>query len=204
MSEKIGILGGTFDPIHTGHLMLAEEARCALSLDRILFIPAGIQPFKQDRPGGASNLERADMVRLAVSGNPFFSLSLVEMEKAGISYTYETLEILTERFAGDDLTFLMGADSLFDIASWKNPERIMARCSIAAAQREGDDLEACMDKAEELRSSFGARITILRLPRIDISSTDIRRRIAEGTSIRYLVPDSVREYIALHGLYRPK
>ena len=203
MSKKIGIMGGTFDPIHIGHLILAEDAYVELGLDEVLFMPAGHPPHKVLGKGRATNDQRTEMVRRAIEGNDHFSLSLYEMKKEGLSYTYQTLEMLSNNEKGIELYFIMGADSLFEFKTWKEPERIASLCTIVAAGRPGrgeEDLTACI---EEVRRDMGARIVRLNTPDIDISSTMLRKRASEGLTIRYYVPDKVAEYIKERGLYLP-
>ena len=204
MSKKIGIMGGTFDPIHIGHLILAEDAYVELGLDEVLFMPAGHPPHKVLGKGRATNDQRTEMVRRAIEGNDHFSLSLYEMKKEGLSYTYQTLEMLSNNEKGIELYFIMGADSLFEFKTWKEPERIASLCTIVAAGRPGrgeEDLTACID---ELRRIMDAKIVRLDTPDIDISSTMLRKRASEGLTIRYYVPDKVAEYIKERGLYLPE
>ena len=204
MSKKIGIMGGTFDPIHIGHLILAEDAYVELGLDEVLFMPAGHPPHKVLGKGRATNDQRTEMVRRAIEGNDHFSLSLYEMKKEGLSYTYQTLEMLSNNEKGIELYFIMGADSLFEFKTWKEPERIASLCTIVAAGRPGrgeEDLTACI---EELRRIMDAKIVRLDTPDIDISSTMLRKRASEGLTIRYYVPDKVAEYIKERGLYLPE
>ena len=201
--KKIGIMGGTFDPIHIGHLILAEDAYVELGLDEVLFMPAGHPPHKVLGAGRATNEERTEMVRRAIEGNDHFSLSLYEMKKEGLSYTYETLEMLKHNEKGVELYFIMGADSLFEFHSWKEPKRISELCTIVAAGRPGrgeEDLTSCI---ERLRQDLKASIIRLNTPDIDISSTMLRKRASMGLTIRYYVPDKVAEYIVERGLYRP-
>ena len=199
---KKGILGGTFDPIHYGHLLLGESALHELHLDRVIFMPAGIPPFKQVRSGGASDADRMEMVRLAIQGNEGFALSSYEMEKEGVSYTYLTLEALRELEPETEWFFIMGADSLHDLAAWREPARITAAAELVCAVREGQDIESLKRLAESLTERYGARISLLAMPRTDISSTELRSRIREGRSVRYFLPEDVRHYIEDHGIYR--
>ena len=203
MGKKIGVMGGTFDPIHIGHLILAEDAYVELGLTEVLFMPAGHPPHKVLGPGRATSEERTEMVRRAIEGNDHFSLSLYEMRKEGLSYTYQTLEMLANNEKGIKLYFIMGADSLFEFKNWREPEKIASLCTIVAAGRPGrgeEDLAACI---EEVRRDMGARIVRLNTPDIDISSTMLRKRASEGLTIRYYVPDKVAEYIKERGLYLP-
>lgn len=198
---KIGILGGTFDPIHLGHLILAEQARTRLGLDRVLFVPAG-QPWRKAGRQIAPVADRVAMVRAAVAGDPYFEVSLVESERRGPSYTAETLATLGAMLGPEtELYFILGQDALADLPHWRAPERIIARARLALAARAGwspPDMEAI----ERAVPGIASRIDRVMMPLIEISSTDIRRRIAEGVSVRFLVPVAVEAYIKEHGLYR--
>ncbi|HSL97278.1 MAG TPA: nicotinate-nucleotide adenylyltransferase [Candidatus Deferrimicrobiaceae bacterium] len=199
-----GILGGTFDPIHLGHLASAEEAREALGLERVLFVPNAIPPFKLDGTA-ASAADRLAMTRLAITGNPAFEVSTIELERGGVSYTADTVEALAaaERAAGrqPDLTLILSAETLRDLPGWHEPARLLAACRIAVVPREGypapdpDWLRTQLPGVEQ-------RVAWLDGPRLEISSTAIRERIAAGRSIRYLVPPVVERYVADHQLYR--
>ena len=134
--KKIGIMGGTFDPIHVGHLILGEKAYEQLGLDRVWFMPSGNPPHKRNRQGQASNEQRISMVKKAIAGNPHFELSLIEMNEDGYTYTYRTLERLKEQNPDTDYYFIIGADSLYDFATWKKPERICGACTIVVAARD--------------------------------------------------------------------
>lgn len=200
MKKKIGIMGGTFNPIHNGHLLLAEHAREELALDEIWFMPSGTSYMKpQDEMLPAAR--RLSMVKMAVDENPFFGVCDIEVKKEGNTYTWETMEALHSGYPSCEFTFLMGADSLFQIEKWQKPEHIFACCRIAAAVREGMDFEACEKQAERLIERFRADIRILHVPRVDISSTDIRKRCQSGKSIRYLVPDSLKEWLEREKAY---
>lgn len=201
---SIGIMGGTFDPIHVGHLAIAEEAREVLGLERVLFIPASIPPH---RPAAsvAPAADRAAMVELAIEGNATFELSRIELERAGPSYTSDTVAALAsaERAAGrePDLTFILSAETLHDLPGWHEPERLVDACRIAVVPREG---YPAPDPAW-LASVFPGRerrFDLLEGPRLGLSSTSVRARVAAGRSIRYLVPPAVARYIDDHGLYR--
>ncbi len=196
---KIGIMGGTFDPIHLGHLILGESAYSQLSLSEVLFMPAGDPPHKREREGRATNEQRTEMVRLAIEGNPHFSLSLLEMHEEGYSYTYRTLEMLNAQHPENSYYFIMGADSLAYFDEWKEPQRIADAADLVVAVRDEIDLTPYIRKMESL---FSARIHVLRTPNIEIASHDLRAWIAEGSSVRYYVPDAVREYIEREGIYR--
>lgn len=198
---KIGILGGTFNPIHNGHLLLAETARDLLALDQVLLIPSGCSYMKDPQeilPAG----ERLAMARLAASGHPDFAVSDVEICRGGNSYTFETLKTLRERYPRARLFHIVGADTLFHMETWKCPEQIFQNCVTAAAVREGFADEALQRQADHLAERYQTQIRLIPFPHVEISSTDIRQRIRQGRSIRYLVPESVRLFIEENGLYR--
>jgi len=194
----IGVMGGTFDPIHIGHLAIGEEAREALSLDRVLFVPAGQPPHKP--AGSVTSVEhRVAMVELAIADNPAFELSRMEVERPGPSYTVDTVEALTRDT--DDLVLILSAETFAELPSWHEPERLFDAARMAVVPREG---YPAPDPAW-LEAAFpgrGSRVTYLEGPRLGLSSTAIRARVAAGRSIRYLVPDKVGTYIADKQLYR--
>jgi nicotinate-nucleotide adenylyltransferase len=199
VKRRIGIIGGTFDPIHIGHLVIAEEALTELQLEKVIFIPAGNPPHKPNEPI-TDAAYRLAMTKLAISGNPAFEVSTIEMERKGPSYTVDTIEELRATFGEDvDLFFIMGVDSVLEIPTWHQPGRILSMCIVAAATRPG-----CNEsKARQvLPVDFLDRIVFLRTPGVDISSTELRNRIALGKSIRYLVPHSVEDYIHNNKLYK--
>lgn len=203
-TRRVGIMGGTFDPIHYGHLLLAEDAREAFHLDEIRFIPSGHSYFKDSRQDGVSAREdRLRMTELAVRDNPYFTVSDMEIRRSGCTYTCETMEQLRGEEPDTVFFFLCGADSLVQMSSWYQPARLFAACSILAAVR-GDETASgsLLSAAQQLREKYSARIAFLPAREIQISSTEIRERIRDGRSVRYLVPDSVAAYIAEHGLYR--
>ncbi len=198
---RIGILGGTFNPVHTGHLLLAEWARDALGLDEVWFIPTGHSYMKADDcilPGE----ERLWMVRLAIQDNPFFQCLGLEIERKGNSYSYETLEQLKSMHPENELFFIVGADCLFTIEEWRCVERIFQSCTLVAAVRDDASLDTMREKKRELEQHFPARIILLPFLRTSVSSTEIRERIREGKSVRYLVPEAVLKYIGKKGYYR--
>lgn len=199
--KKIGIMGGTFNPIHTGHLLLAEEARQFFCLDEVLFMPSG-NSYMKDSSLIPSGQIRAEMTRLAIQTNPFFSLSLAEVEREGATYTYETLRQLHRENPDSEYYFMIGADNLFSIEHWKKPEEIMENCILIAADRGEKTEEELQEKVKELKERFHADIRLLPLRKMDISSTEIRARIERGESVRYMVPDEVISYIKEQGLYR--
>ena len=200
---SIGIMGGTFDPLHLGHLAVAEEAREALGLERILFVPAGIAPHK---PGGAaaSVEDRLAMVALGIAGNDAFALSRVDVDRSGPSFTADTVAILAaaarERGVAPDLTLIMSSETLDGLPGWHEPERLLAACRVAVVPREGHPVPDEAWLAAHFPASLG-RFDLLDWPRLTISSTAIRERGAAGRSIRYLVPEAVERHIADHGLY---
>ena len=199
---RIGIMGGTFDPIHMGHLILAECAYEQYHLDGILFLPSGNPPHKRERIDGASDEERLAMVSLAISGNPHFILENDEMEHEGYSYTYATLERLKSRHSDTDYYFIIGADSLQSFDTWRRPDIICKYCSLLAAVRDESPMEDLRRQAEKLSDQFGAKIFFLDTPNIDISSTDLRGRCRLNLSLRYYVPEPVRKYIEEKGIYK--
>jgi nicotinate-nucleotide adenylyltransferase len=200
--ERIGILGGTFDPPHVGHLWLAALAADELALDRVLFMPAAQPPHKRGADM-SSITERLLMTRLAITGNDGFELSTVEVGRSGPSYTVDSIEELLRTHDDARLFLLMAADSLAQIDSWREPDRLLSLVEWAVAPRPG----APATDASRLRDRFGVaadRIHLLEGPSLDVSATDIRRRVAAGKTIRYLVPQAVEEMIAATGLYRRK
>lgn len=199
--RKVGIMGGTFDPIHVGHLILGESAYEQFGLDEVLFMPSGNPPHKRDRKGRASLEERIDMVRLAISENPHFSLSLAEAYEDGYTYTRETLERLTSEHPDTDYYFIMGADSLFSFENWKDPGRIAQLAAIVAAARYHIDEARLNGMAAHLEELYGARIYKLSAPNMDISSQMLRGWVREGRSVRYYLPENVICYIRDKKLY---
>ncbi|MBQ0058829.1 MAG: nicotinate-nucleotide adenylyltransferase [Lachnospiraceae bacterium] len=204
MSEKIrvGFMGGTFDPIHMGHLILAEDAYQALKLDKVIFMPAGRPPHKQHRDGRAGNEDRARMTEIAIAGNDHFELSLLEMEEERLSYSYLTLEEILSIHPEYELFFIMGADSLDEFHTWKYPERIAAACTIIAAVRDNMERDKLEQIASEVEDMYNTKVILLDTPNIEISSTTLRRKASEGSDLRYYVPSGVSQYIMDKGLYR--
>ncbi len=212
---RIGILGGTFNPIHLAHLRIAEEVRDACALDQVLFIPAAQPPHKSVAEE-VSFAHRLAMVELAVADNRHFRVSDLENRRPGKSYSVHTLEILHRESPGDEFFFIVGMDSFRDITSWKEYRRLFELTHIVVAARPGspggDPLallpvairaDFCYDvAAKTLRHRSGTSVIFLEETRLDISSTTIRRLVAEGRSVRYLVPAAVEDYIARHGFYR--
>lgn len=194
---RIGVLGGSFDPVHVGHLILAETACEQAGLDRVLFIPAGHQWRKTEREMTPAR-HRLEMVRLAIEDNPRFDVSSVEIEREGPSYTAITLEALRDENPARELAFILGRDALADLPHWHAPERIVALAILLVAGRLPDVRSGA---SQAVAAEIGARIEWLDMPAIEISSADIRGRARSGRSIRYLVPERVTDYIAAHRLY---
>jgi nicotinate-nucleotide adenylyltransferase len=195
---NIGVLGGTFDPIHIGHLIIAEEARLQLGLSQVLFVPAGQPWLKQDRDI-ASAVHRMEMVRRAIADNPYFRLSTLEVERPGPSYTVDTLTTLRKRLGSKaSLFFILGRDTLAELHLWKEPQKVVQLCRLVVPPRLGSrDLK----HLEGMIPGLLDEVIQLDMPVIGISSSGIRQRLAEGLSIRYLVPLGVEEYIAEHKVY---
>jgi nicotinate-nucleotide adenylyltransferase len=199
--RRIGILGGTFDPPHVGHLWLATLAKDAVGLDRVLFMPAAQPPHKRLR-GMSSATDRLLMTRLAIAGDEAFELTLIEMERAGPSYTIDSVDELRRAYGTDaQLFLLMAADTLAQIDSWREPDALLERVEWVVGPRPG----VPMPEPSALEDRFGeraSRIHLLHGPSLDVSSTQIRERVAAGHAIRYLVPRGVEELITDRGLYR--
>lgn len=200
-TKKVGILGGTFNPIHIGHLILAEHAYDEHKLDEILFIPTGISHFK-DPNIVLDKKKRITMTGGAIDDNPHFALSTIETDRPGNSYTYETLTELKRVNPDTEYYLIVGADSLFQIEQWKNPDIIFEKAIILAAVRKGQSLDELHTKAEELMNKFNADIRILTCPYIDISSTEIRTRIKNNQSVKYMITDDTLNYINKFNLYK--
>jgi nicotinate-nucleotide adenylyltransferase len=190
---RIGVFGGTFDPPHVGHLLLASDAREALSLDRLIFIPAGTQPFKAGAPPVASATDRLEMIRLAVEDDAVYTVDDTEIRRGGLSYTVDTLEHLADRYKGTKLFLLLGEDSLSSFGQWRNPDGIRELATLAVMRRGG---------AKEGRTTENEGVTFVSARRVDVSSTEIRERLRAGKSIKGFVPESVERFIEDRGLYR--
>ncbi len=198
---KIGIMGGTFNPIHIGHLLLAQYALEENDLDEIWLIPTGCSYMKQDCSVMNAD-ERHYMTKLAVSEHPKMRCMDIEIKREGYTYTFETLEQLRLLYPGDEFYFVFGADCLFSIENWKEPQKIFDSCTIIAAFRSGSSMDEMEKKKAALVTAFHAKIILMPFLRIEISSTTIRERLKEGKSIRYMVPDAVLRYIEEKNLYR--
>lgn len=199
--RKIGIMGGTFDPIHIGHLILGEAAYEQFGLDEVWFMPAGNPPHKRNRIGRASDEQRVEMVRRAISSNPHFVLSLEEMNEDGYSYTYRTLERLNAQYTQSEFYFIIGADSLFDFDTWREPQRIADACKIVVATRNQISPEVFESVLNQRREQFHGSFLKLDTPNLDISSQIIRSWIKEHQTVRYYLPESVRNYIIDQRIY---
>jgi len=196
----VGILGGTFNPPHLAHLVCASEARSQLGLDRVLLIPTAIPPHKQmdDEPGARHRLE---MCRLAVGGHgEWLEVSALEVERGGPSYTVDTLSEIHASRPGDELTFIVGGDMAWSLPAWHEPEQILRLADVAVAERAGARREEVRGRLADLAGA--ERIRYIDVPRLDISSSALRRRVREGRTIDFLVADAVAGYIEAEGLYR--
>jgi nicotinate-nucleotide adenylyltransferase len=203
---RIGVFGGSFDPVHQGHLIVAECCREQARLDRVLFVPAATQPHKQDRQLAAPH-QRVDMLRLATGGHDAFDVSTIEIDRGGVSYTVDTLAALAAAHPGDVLCLILGPDALAGLPTWREPERIVAAAELVAVERESIDDVAALVAEPRLAALLGpdraAAIAAhrVRVPAIGIRSSDLRAAIAAGRSIRYRTPRAVDRFIASHGLY---
>ena len=196
---RVGVLGGTFDPIHNGHLVAAEEVRAQLRLDRVVFVPAGLPPHKLTEHV-SSVAHRLAMVKLAIASNPYFTVSHVDIDRFGPCYTVDTIELLRDEWGADvELYFILGSDSLADILTWHRTERLIRLCRLAVVERPGYQVD--MDELERLLPGITSRTHFINSPQLDISSTDIQRRVREGLPIKYQAPEAVEDYIYKHDLY---
>jgi nicotinate-nucleotide adenylyltransferase len=193
---RVGLMGGTFDPVHVGHLWIAEAARVEFSLDRVIWIPAGDPPHKD--AAVAPQEHRYAMVVLATATNPQFEVSRLELERVGPSYSLYTIEHFREQFPGSEPYFIIGADAILELLTWHRHEDVVRACRFAAVTRPGYDLDRLR---AALPLEYLDRIDFLTPPGIDLSSTEIRDRVRSGSAIRYLVPEPVESYLRKHGLY---
>lgn len=201
MPLKRGLFGGTFDPVHVGHLLAAEEAREALGLDEVMFIPAG-EPWMRQGEHLASWQDRWAMVTLAVQTNPRFTASRMELERPGPTYAVDTLMAFRASDDAAEFTFILGLDALLGLPRWKDPQKVLTMCRIAAVARPGHDAAAVLASLKAQVPEAAGRIDLVPSLDIDVSATDIRRRVREGRSIRYRVPEAVESYIMERRLYR--
>lgn len=196
----IGVLGGTFDPIHNGHIIVAEEVRTQLNLAEVLFMPAG-QPWLKEGTTIVAAEHRVQMVRLAISDRPYFKLVSIEVDRGGPSYTVDTItELQAQLSAEDELFFIVGWDNLAQLPQWREPSRLVKQCRLVAVPRPGYLLPD-LKPLEAIIPGLSQRLILLDSPEIDISATEIRTRVAQGLSVRHLVPEPVDEYIRQHKLY---
>lgn len=200
--QRIGILGGTFDPIHLGHLLIAEHAREQLELNQIWFVPAAVSPLKLANRPHSSAKQRVEMVKLATGGNPHFEVDEREITRGGTSFTVDTLREIRQETPDADLTFIMGADSLADLHAWKEPAEICQLAFVAVLARGGYPLP----KIELLEPFLPRQSTpeshLIPMPQMEISSSDLRNRIHQGRSVRYQLHPAVEAYVHANGLYR--
>jgi nicotinate-nucleotide adenylyltransferase len=198
--RRLGILGGTFDPIHHAHLIAAEEARHQLGLGVVLFMPAGDPPHKPGHPVSPAH-HRLRMLELAIAGKPYFAISGVDLDRPGPSYTVEALQLLRREWGPTPVFFFVeGADSLAEIIDWYHPERLIELAEIAVVDRPG--VQVNLADLEQRLPGLSARLHWVRMPLLDISASDIRARVRDGRPISYMVPAAVETYILEHGLYR--
>jgi nicotinate-nucleotide adenylyltransferase len=196
---RLGILGGTFNPPHVGHLICAQEAYTQLALDQVLFIPAGVPPHKALKAGDPDGRSRYDLCVAAIGNDPRFAVSDIELQRTGPSYTADTLQELHVRNPDSELFLIVGADTAASLPSWHQPERVVALATLAVAKRRGTTRDAVDDALSQIGGE--ERAEFFRMPRVGISSTDIRRRVKAQEPITYLVPEAVASYIDEHRLY---
>ena len=197
---RVGVFGGTFDPIHIGHLVSAEEVRVKLELERVVFVPARLPPHKLDQV--VSPVEhRLAMVELAIASNLHLAVSRVDIDRSGPSYTVDTIKLLKDEWGpGVEIYFIMGSDSLLDILTWHEPRRLIKLCRFAVVSRPGYQVD--LDELDDLLPGVASRVRMLNAPELAISSTDIQRRVREGLPIKYQVPEAVEDYIYQRKLYQ--
>ncbi|MGI5891563.1 MAG: nicotinate-nucleotide adenylyltransferase [Bacillota bacterium] len=194
---KLGLMGGTFDPIHYGHLVAAEAARDKFELDKVIFIPSGNPPHKRKRVVSLAQ-HRVMMTVLATITNPFFSVSRIEVDRPGYSYAYDTVCQFLEHYHNSDIYFITGADAILEILSWNYIDELLKKCSFIAANRPGFNLK----ETKTLPAHVLKKVSFMEVPALAISSTDIRQRVAGGQTITYLLPEAVEMYIKKNGLYK--
>ncbi|WP_024831570.1 nicotinate-nucleotide adenylyltransferase [Ruminiclostridium josui] len=199
--KKIGICGGTFDPVHVGHLAVAEMVRCEFALDKVLFIPSGKPPHK-DIASVTDPIHRLNMVQCAISTNPNFEAVSIEIERPGYTYTVDTLKQLHELYPkGTEFYYIIGADVVMDLLKWKSPEEVFKLTSFIALMRPGFHDEEFKTRLNYLKSEYGVNIIGYEAPLIEISSTFIRDRVRNGKSVKYFITESVERYIKENNLY---
>jgi nicotinate-nucleotide adenylyltransferase len=197
---RVGVLGGTFDPIHYAHLIIAEETRIRLQLERVLFVPSGQPPHKLTKVITPA-IHRLAMLQLAIASNPHFELSRLDMDRCGPCYSVDLLEILQSQFKpGAQLYFIIGLDSLAELPTWHEPARLIRLCRLAVVQRPGYHVD--MVQLETILPGVAGRLDFVEAPEMGISSSEIQRRVRAGLPIKYQLPEPVEAYIVEHGLYR--
>ena len=197
---KIAVMGGTFDPIHNGHLVVAEYVRTSLELDKVIFIPSGVHPFKNNK-GITEGQKRLDLLSLAIKSNEYFDISTMEINREGTTYTIDTIKELKKIYKEDEIFFIIGSDIIFEIEKWKDFEELMKLCKFTLLYRPGKNEDKIENRIEELKRVYGLEFTRVKAPLIEISSTEIRERVKKDLSIKYLVPEIVEDYIHKHKLY---
>lgn len=206
---RIGVFGGSFDPVHLGHLLVAECCREQAGLDRVMFVPAAVPPHKLDRTLAPAE-DRLAMLRLATGGHDAFEVSTVELDRGGVSWTVDTLAALAALHPAAEWRLILGPDALADLPTWRDPQRILTLAEPLAVERQSLDDVAARAADRRLAELLGperlARLVAgcVRMPAIGIRASDVRERVAAGRSIRYLVPRAVEAYVQAHGLYRPR
>ena len=201
--RKIGLMGGTFNPVHYAQLLLAESAREQYALDRVIFIPSGYPYLKEPKDLPSGDL-RYQLVKIATKDNPYFTCSRIEIDRPGDTHTIDTLTEMHRMYPGDRLFFIMGADSLMDIEKWHQPADIMKSCTILAAVRDDVDKDALEARRDALIRKYDADIELLDYCKMDVSSTMIRERLKNGQSVRYLLPEECIEFIRTKSFYTDK
>lgn len=199
--RRVGIYGGTFDPPHLGHLMAAQTVLEAWQLHEVVFIPSGTPPHKDTAQVTAAR-HRYLMTMLATLDNPKFSTSRMELDRPAASFTVDTLRELKRQYKDQaELFFILGVDALLELPTWKEPDQVLQLCHMVVVSRPGYDESTIAERLGDLYRQYGHRILLTDMPALEISASDVRSRLQEGRSIRYMVPDMVREYIISHGLY---
>ncbi|MBI3287610.1 MAG: nicotinate-nucleotide adenylyltransferase [Chloroflexi bacterium] len=197
--RRIGVMGGTFDPIHYGHLAAAEEARVKIALERVLFVVAGMPPHKLGEPVSPAE-DRLRMLELAIASNPYFEVSRVDLDRPGPSFSVDTVQLLRQEWGpGAELYFIMGLDSLAELPTWRDPQRLIQLCRLVAVKRPRYRVD--LVELERAIPDISQRAEIIDMPEVDIAASDLQRRVREGLPIKYQVPPPVEEYIYSHRLY---
>lgn len=198
---KVGIVGGTFNPIHLGHLMLGEYAYEECGLDEVWFMPNGNPPHKNINRTQISTAKRIEMTKLAIEDTAYFRFHPYEINRTEVSYSYQTMEEFANIYPENEFYFIIGSDSLFALETWKYPDRLLKTCSLLVACRENIDIRKVKEHITYLNNKYRCSILLLQMPLLEISSSDIRRRVEQNQSIRYIVPDCIAHYIEENKLY---